>query len=201
MIESTLKGRLVSGQMEPPSEEKDSRHNRRHQTERRQADLPNRAGKPRLLAHPRKPAPQHCSGEGSTQRYSDTANANHPQPLLLALQVQCPQAHPHLRGSHQAGIGGERQRTQSTNHPVCCFRIMTACLALIEMGPQPGLLRIRETFTQSDQLPCLVMCVPRHACAPFSRDISMFSPRYSRDLTVPSRAPVTVAISFNANPS
>jgi len=111
------------------------------------------------------------------------------------------EAHSHLRSSHQAGIGSERQRTQSTNHPVCCFRIMTACFAFIEVDPQPDLLHVGETFTQSDQLPCLVMSTPRHACAPFSRGISIFNPRYSRDFTVPSGAPVTVAISSKANPS
>ncbi len=78
---------------------------------------------------------------------------------------------------------------------------MTACFAFIEVAPQPGLLRIRESFTQSDQLSCLVMCVSRHAYAPFSCDTSMFSPRYSRDLTVPSFVPVIVAISSKANPS
>jgi len=75
----------VIGQIGSPSQQEDSRHNCRHQTEHHQADLPNWGGKAHLLADPRKPAPQHCGREGSTQRYSATANANHPQPFLLAL--------------------------------------------------------------------------------------------------------------------
>src|SRR5712675_2841620 len=77
--DSVLKRAVVIGQICSPSQQKDGRHNCWHPTEHRQADLPNRSGKPRLLAYPRKPAPQDGGREGSTQRYSNTANTNHPQ--------------------------------------------------------------------------------------------------------------------------
>src|SRR5439155_12670534 len=101
----------------------------------------------------------------------------------------------------EAGIGGQRQRAQSANQPVCRFRVTPACGAFVEVRAQPGLLRTGKTFTQSDQLSCRVVHVPRQACAPFSRDINMFNPRYSRDFTVPTGAPITVAISSKAIPS
>src|SRR5438309_1543699 len=176
-------------------------HQCRSDEEKHEAGLPNQGRDSGPFAHPSKESPQKRDGQRRRKAHAETSHPDQPKAFPRLPKPAGVEAHPHLCGSHQAGIGGERQRTQSTNYSFCCFRILTACFTFIEMGPQPGLLRIRETFTQSDQLPCIVMCVPRHACAPSSRDVSMFSPRYSRDLTVPSFAPVTVAISSKANPS
>src|SRR5882724_10582945 len=86
--DSVLKRAVVIGQICSPSQQKDGGHNCWHPTERRQADLPNRSGKARLLAHPGEPAPHGSGGEGSTHRHCNTTNTDHPQPFLLALQFQ-----------------------------------------------------------------------------------------------------------------
>src|SRR5882672_5119289 len=201
LTDSILKRTIVIRQICAPSQEKDGRHNCWHPTEHCQADLPNRSGKARLLAHPGEPAPQHDGRKGSTQRHSNTTNTNHPQPFLLAPQFQSPRAHPHLRCSHESGIRGQRLRMQRANHPASSVRIVAAVCALLQMSSQPGLLRSQESFPQRDEFLCPFMRAVRHACVPFSGLISMLSPRYKRDFTVPSGAPVTAAISSRANSS
>src|SRR5215469_5922120 len=109
--------------------------------------------------------------------------------------------HAHLRRSHQAGIGGYGQRMQCTNHVGYCLRKLTACCASLEVRAKPLLLRMGKISTQSDQGASLVMYASDQGCAPSNRSMRMLSPRYSRDLTVPSRAPVTTAISSKANSS
>src|SRR5208282_222164 len=191
----------VVGQMSAASQEQRTHDQRRRDPEERKTRLPNPARNACPFAHPFKQPPQKGDGQRRSKAHAQTSQPHQPHAFPRLPKPAGVEAHPHLRGSHQAGIGGERQRTQSKNHPVCCFRIMTARFAFIQMGPQPGLPCIRGTFAQSDQLPCFVMCVSRHVCVPSNRPISMFSPRYNRYFSVPRGAPITAAISSKANPS
>src|SRR5262249_3576249 len=148
--------------------------------EKHETRLPNQGRDSGPFAQPCKEPPQKGDGQRRGKAHTQTSHPHQPHAFTRLPKPVRMEAHSHLRGSHQAGIGGERQRTQRTNEPVYCLRVMTACFAFIEVGPQPGLLLIRQTSTQSDQLPCLVMWVSRHACDLSNCPISMFSPRYNR---------------------
>jgi len=57
------------------------------------------------------------------------------------------EAHAHLRGSHQAGIGGYGQGMQGANHVGYGLRELTTGSALLEVGAKPVLLRIGKIST------------------------------------------------------
>ena len=168
-----------------------------------EAYLPDDRGNSGPLAHPSEEPPQKRKGQRRRQAHSEASHAHHPHTFPCLAKPGGVKAHPHLGGPHQTGIGGQRLGAQSTYYDVGCFRIIAAGFAFLQVISQPKLLNVWHAFAQSDQLASFVMYIPCHvyASAPFSRAISKSNPRYSRDFTVPTGAPVTVAISSNAMPS
>src|ERR1700722_15068045 len=150
----------VIGEVGAASQQQHTYHQRRRDEEKHKAGLPNQGRDSGPFPHPGKEPPQKRDGEGCRKTHAQTSHRHHPHAFPRLSKPGSVKAYPHLRGPHQAGMGGQRQRTQSANHPVCRLRIVTAGFAFIYMSAQPKLLRVRKTIPQSDQFPCLLMCVP-----------------------------------------
>src|SRR6266550_361142 len=109
----------VVGQMSAASQKKRTHHQRRGDPEERKPRLPNPARNARPRPHPCKESPQKRDGQRRRKAHAQTSHPHQPQAFPRLSKPAGVEADSHLCGSHQAGIGGERQRTQSTNHPVC----------------------------------------------------------------------------------
>ena len=79
--------------------------------------LPNPVRNACPFAHPGKEPPQKWDGQSCGKAYAQTSHAHQPHAFPRLPKPAGVEAHPHLCGSHQAGIGGQGQRTQSHEPP------------------------------------------------------------------------------------
>src|ERR1700733_12011095 len=107
-----LIGAVVICQKSPSRKQKNSHQNRWRQIDRDKAFFPNRRWKACLLAHPGKPTPQQNRGDRTAERDRCTANTDHPEPFLLALQLQRSLAHAYLGRGYETCAGGDRNPAQ-----------------------------------------------------------------------------------------
>ncbi len=104
-----------------------------------EAYLPDDRGNSGPLAHPSEEPPQKRKGQRRRQAHSEASHAHHPHTFPCLAKPGGVKAHPHLRGPHQTGIGGQRLGAQSTYYDVGCFRIIAAGFAFLQVIPQPKL--------------------------------------------------------------
>jgi len=137
--------------------------------------------KPRLLSHPHQPAPTACGREGVLSATGHGSTTNHPTAVPLASQFREPGARPHLRCLtsviRQPGAGNAGSTTRPALPTSLQHRIFPAIWARLQMGTQPGLLRVATDFAHRDEFLCPVMCAWRQGLRPCNGFIPCLGPR------------------------
>src|ERR1035437_2378419 len=205
---SILCSAVVLGQVRALGEQQHTGSQRGHDKERDKGNRPSGCGNMGALHQPGKTAPTCEIRKGGGQRHHYTRDADQPQAFIALSQFPRTQPHAHLSGGYQGAVGGHRNRTQRSDKVAGVLGKGAARVARFEVAFEPSAVcggQLRgigegEHLAGAYVIALSYRCVV-HARIPFNNGWSALRPRYTRDFTVPSGAPVTTAISSNDSPS